>query len=79
MPVFSEAKLIEIYGRQKGVALVDRVCRVTDEANKISIDWANETLETSGKTVRTEMRRRYPSLSGEALDVIAWNFTFDWR
>lgn len=78
-PALNSAKLAEIYGQQKGAELFNDVLRLTNEAAQIQIDWLNSDLEAAGKTVHVEMHNRYPQLDSQALDAIAWKFTYDWR
>lgn len=78
-PVADGAKVVEVYGQQMGAALISDVLKLTDEVNQIKIDWSNVSLEVAGKIVRAEIHNRYPFLGDQALDAIAWKFTFDWR
>ena len=78
-PIFDSAKIIEIYGQQEGAILLNYVQKLTDEASKISVDWATTDLESAGIAVHAEMHNRHQNLDSKALDAIAWKFTFDWR
>jgi hypothetical protein len=78
-PVCDGAKLIEVYGQQKGESLLSDVLKLADEASQIPIDWAITSLDAAGISVRREMHNRHPYLDSKALDAIAWKFTFDWR
>lgn len=78
-PICDGAKLIEIYGQQKGQSLLSDVLNLAEEASQIPIDWANTSLDGAGIAVHEEMHNRHPYLDSKALDAIAWKFTFDWR
>ena len=43
------------------------------------VDWNALSLGDAGRFAAAEMGRRHPELSGEALDALAWNFSFVWR
>jgi hypothetical protein len=78
-PICDGVKLIETYGKQKGESLLSDVLKLADETSQISIDWASTSLDAAGIAVHTEMHNRHPYLDSQALDAIAWKFTFDWR
>ena len=78
-PVADSAKIVEVYGHQKGTALITDVLKLTDEVNQFKIDWSTVSLEMAGKMLRAEIHNRYPFLGDQALDAIVWKFTFDWR
>lgn len=78
-PICDGAKLVEIYGQRKGMELLNDVRTLTKEATQFPIDWANSSLAAAGMAVHAEMHNRHPDLDINALDAIAWKFTFDWR
>lgn len=78
-PICDGAKLVEIYGQLEGTDMLNNVQMLTNEAAQISIDWANSSLAAAGMAVHAEMHNRHPDLDINALDAIAWKFTFDWR
>jgi hypothetical protein len=78
-PRADEDRVIAEFGESKGRELLKRVHAIIEEANAIPVDWSKHTLASAGKLVRDEMHRRYPGLSDDALDALAWKFTFDWR
>ena len=78
-PIFNGAKLIEVFGKQKGESLQSEVLKLAEEATQIPIDWAVTSLDAAGIEVRKKMHKRHPYLNSKALDAIAWKFTFDWR
>lgn len=63
-----------------GPSLLPQVLSIVDEAGRIDVDWSSGlTLEAAGNFVKHEMEKRHPELTDEALNAIAWKYTFDWR
>jgi hypothetical protein len=59
--------------------LVARVEAYVQESVDVPVDWNALSLGDAGRFAAAEMGRRHPELSGEALDALAWNFSFAWR
>ena len=78
-PACNGAKLIEVFGQEKGESLLSDVLKLANEASQIPIDWAITSLDAAGIAVQGEMHNRHPYLDSKALDALAWKFTFDWR
>jgi hypothetical protein len=78
-PINDRNKITDTFGMQKTEELVNKVILIIEEANQVSIDWSQMDLATAGKVVWTAMHNRYPDIEIQALDAIAWKFTFDWR
>ena len=79
VPLRDETSVVQKWGIPAGTDLVERVRVVADHANQLKIDWSMTDLPGAERVVHEAMSRRYPELSNEALDAIAWKFTFDWR
>jgi len=62
-----------------GVALLEEVKAVVTESLAVTVDWNSLSLGDAGRYAAAETGRRHPELDQEALDAIAWNFTFAWR
>lgn len=60
-------------------ALVSAVDALVEESVAVPVEWSTLTLGEAGRAVAAEMGKRHPELSTEALDALAWNFTFVWR
>ncbi|GAB3017277.1 hypothetical protein GCM10011376_02540 [Nocardioides flavus (ex Wang et al. 2016)] len=73
-----EACAAAAVGREP-VLLVMEVKGLVEESLAISIDWDSTSLGDAGRRVAAEMQARHPELSPEAVDALAWNFTFVWR
>lgn len=59
--------------------LVARVTAIVEESVAVPVDWSALSLGDAGRAAAAEMARRHPELSQDALDALAWNFTFQWR
>jgi hypothetical protein len=60
-------------------ALVADVRAVVAECLAIDPDWSTHTLAEGGRVARSAMAQRHPELSSEALDALAWAYTYNWR
>lgn len=59
--------------------LVAEVASMVEESERIPVDWSTLSLGDAGRAAAAEMGARYPQLTPEALDALAWNFSFVWR
>lgn len=59
--------------------LVAETVAIVQESLGVPVDWSSLSLGDAGRAVAAEMSARHPELSTEALDALAWNFTFAWR
>ena len=66
-------------GGADGAALLAEVKAVVGESLAVTVDWNALSLGDAGRYAAAETGKRHPGLSQEALDAIAWNFTFAWR
>jgi hypothetical protein len=60
-------------------SLLFQVEAIVAESLDVPIDWTKVTLGEAGRQVADVMRERHQELGQEALDALAWNFTFTWR
>lgn len=59
--------------------LLDAVRAITMECASIEIDWSNHSLAEGGQEVQRVMAKRHPELEKNAVDALAWMFTYMWR
>ena len=59
--------------------LLAKVQGVVNESLSVPVDWDGTSLGDAGRLVASEMATRHPELTPEALDALAWNFTYAWR
>ncbi|MCY7402533.1 MAG: hypothetical protein LH477_16540 [Nocardioides sp.] len=60
-------------------ALLAEVEALLQESLAVPVDWDSMSLGDAGRHVSAEMAKRHPELSQDALEALAWNFTFAWR
>lgn len=60
-------------------ALLEQVKAVVNESLAVTVDWNALSLGDAGRHAAAETAKRHPELDREALDALAWNFTFAWR
>ena len=65
--------------REVAGELVDPVERIVGECLNVPVDWAVLGLGEAGRRAAREVGARYPQLTKDALDALAWNFAFVWR
>ncbi len=59
--------------------LTNRVQKIVQECLDQHVDWNGLGLGDAGRFAAAETGRRHPELSTEALDALAWHFSFEWR
>lgn len=65
--------------RSEPAVLVAQVEQIVQETLDVSVDWGSMNLGEAGRAAAAEIGRRHPGLTADALDALAWNFTFAWR
>lgn len=78
-PRADEEACARVAAAREPATLVSEVKALVQESLAIRIDWDATSLGDAGRQVAAEMARRHPELSQEALEALAWNFTFAWR
>jgi hypothetical protein len=43
----------------------------------IEVDWSTHTLVSATETATTEMHRRHPELSDDAIKALSWSFSYN--
>ncbi len=59
--------------------LLTKVRSLIQESLAVPIDWSTTTLSEAGRTMAVTIHERHPTLGPDAVDALAWNFTFSWR
>ena len=59
--------------------LLDKAQTITTECASIEVDWSTHSLTEGGKEVARVMTERHPELEDDAIDALAWMFTYMWR
>jgi hypothetical protein len=67
------------FGLLRGAQLVSRAKRLDRIVGKTPVDWAVDDLPTATDRARRRATEAAPGLSGEALDALAWAFSYDWK
>jgi len=48
-------------------------------ADGLEPDWSKLDLASAGEWLKAEVADRFPFLAPEALDALAWSYTFGWK
>ncbi|HEY1957436.1 MAG TPA: hypothetical protein VGH28_17580 [Polyangiaceae bacterium] len=78
-PQRDEAALAREFGPERAAFLREKIDALRAEIAAVEIDWATCSLASAGEAARRAMRDRHPELADEALDALAWEFTYDWK
>ena len=78
-PIWDRSEVEAVYSPVEAVELVRTVEDIIAETNSIKVDWESVSLSDAGKKVRAVQSERHPDLSEQALDALAWQFTYAWR
>ncbi|WP_309753756.1 hypothetical protein [Novosphingobium sp.] len=73
----------EAYPKHLDIPLDPLVRRRTDQilefASQLSPDWSKLGLTESGEWAKAQIADKFPFLSPDALDALAWSCTFGWK
>jgi hypothetical protein len=75
-PVRNPDGLTKEFGPSKGSELISQVRALVDESDGINIDWTKHSLKSARDEVLRIMRERHPELTDEAIQALAWRFSF---
>jgi hypothetical protein len=79
VPIESPERLNAAIGQAMVSEYQKRVENLLEELNSFQADWNSMDLIEATKVVRNEMSALHPELSDEALDALAWSFSWWWR
>jgi hypothetical protein len=74
-----ELRLADRFGRDRAAELVKRIHELTSEFYASDARHTVAELSEMGDLAAREFRRRHPELSDEAVDALAWCYTFDYK
>ena len=78
-PQRDESAIAKEFGDRKAMILMNQIEELAEEMRTIEVDMSEHSLGSASDVVREETRKRYPKLSGETLDVLAWKWAFENR
>lgn len=78
-PKEDESRLVTLFGNELSTRLRRPIQQILGDLDQLKPDWNKYSMESVGTWVKDEMRLRYPSLDGHALNALAWVFMWWWR
>jgi hypothetical protein len=78
-PQSDRGAIAKEFGEDKAADLIDRINRLEAEMWSISVDWNMHSLGSAADFKRDEMKKRYPELSADAVEALAWKLSFENR
>src|SRR5690242_20591526 len=76
-PTRLSVALDDYFGAERAGALRDRVDELLKQAWLDPAEWSGMTLADATDEVRERMRRHHPELSEDAVQALAWNFSYN--
>jgi hypothetical protein len=78
-PARDAERLAAEYGRDAVVELLPQIEQIVDDFYSSGAAQRAPDLATAGALAAAEFRQRHPYLSSDAVDALAWCYTFDWK
>lgn len=78
-PTRDYAALASVFGEARARDLSSQVQLVLGDLDGMQVDWSRHGLASAGDEAIRFMASRHPALTEEALEALAWTFTFSWR
>jgi hypothetical protein len=72
-------RLVERFGEDQALTLLPAVTRLYDESYESDAHNTAPDLVSMGNLASAGFRERHPELSDEAVETLAWCYTFDWK
>lgn len=76
-PQTDKDAVIREFGENKATVLLNQIKELVGEVGAIKVDWTKYSLAFAADFVRAEMKKRHPKLSSEAVDALAWKWSFE--
>jgi hypothetical protein len=73
------ARLVESFGELEAVGLFAIVRRLEAEFYESDASSTVAGLAEMGRKAANDFRLRHPEISGQAVEALAWCYTFDWK
>jgi hypothetical protein len=78
-PLPDPQRVVAEFGPQRGEELVTTIQALVAEVMAAPVDWASETLSSATDDAHDRMHRAHPELADDAVQALAWIFSWDWR
>jgi hypothetical protein len=78
-PKWDPERVTEHFGEEVGLDLVQYVESLLDELYGVQPDWSEGDLVFVTNKAVDRIRKGHPELSEDALAVLGWSFSFDWK
>lgn len=76
-PARDEARVVDVFGRDVALSMMPAVRRLEEELHESDAKHTAADLKETGDVAAAQFRTAYPDLSPEAIDALAWCYTFD--
>jgi hypothetical protein len=73
------ARIEKEFGSERAPALEARMRPILSEFAALKPDWSRHSLAVAAEWAGQEMKRRYPGLSEECIQAMAWIFAWRWK
>ena len=78
-PSRDERRLVDCFGAQRAATLLPRIRELEDEFYASDARAVARDIGELGDLAAVEFRRRHPELSEQAIQALAWCYTYDYK
>lgn len=78
-PIEGTERLIAKMGQQFAEKNLPVIQKILQDLNSIKVDWSSATLQEGALKARDEISKKYPNLNSDALDALAWTYSWWWK
>jgi hypothetical protein len=78
-PGFDSSAVITRYGEEDGVALIEKIQSLMEEAMRMEVDWTKYDLAGSQAYVARRLQENHPELTAQAAEWFGRYFSFQNR
>ncbi len=78
-PARNDERVVEQFGPDLAIELLPRIRKLEEEFYESDARFAAADLEEMGNIAAEQFRRAHPELSDEAIQALAWCYTYDYK
>jgi hypothetical protein len=78
-PRLDEARVVTRFGEQRALDLIPLVRRLADEFDASDAAHTEPDIKLVGDKAAADFRAAHPELSEDAIEALAWCYTFRWK
>ena len=78
-PARDEARLVDRFGSEEAAGLMNQIRQLENDFNSSDARFVAADLKAMGDAAAADFRRKHQEISEDAVDALAWCYTYDYK